>query len=117
MVRQVGRWFSLQLSGRWIGELGARVVNGLNPNNADGTPNEESWTEACRRYKAHLAEQRAQRKQPKEPEPPKPPAPKRCSFCREPQSATDILVGDGFTLICASCSQKVAAIFAEQHKQ
>ncbi len=36
------RWFS------WRG-VGAEVVYGLTPDNADGTVNENDWTKACRR--------------------------------------------------------------------
>lgn len=63
-----------------------QVVDDLMPNNDDGTPNEASWEEAMRRYKALRDQQRANRKRAKA-ERDAPPPPECCSFCGEPKSA------------------------------
>lgn len=88
MIDEVHYWFSVKLGRRpWeLRGIGRQVVDDLMPNNDDGTPNEASWEEAMRRYKALRDQQRANRKRAKA-ERDAPPPPECCSFCGEPKSA------------------------------
>jgi hypothetical protein len=117
MINEVGHWFYLQLNRAWhLRVIGAEVVYGLDPHNTDGTVNDAAWTEALQRYRTLRAEQRVERKR-KQPEQDAPPASKRSSFCGEPASEERVLVGNGYQMICATCTEEAAAIFAEHRKR
>jgi hypothetical protein len=114
MVHQVRYWFKLQLSRPHdLRGIGSEVVAGLAPNNDDGTTKEASWTEALRRYKAHLDQQRADRERAKA-ERHKHMA-ECCSFCCKPQSAERIFLGPGTTRICEACTARAAALFLKRN--
>ena len=94
--------------------LGARVIEGLT------LDSDESWMEACRRYKAFTDERRANRGKEKQAaaeaaaEAAAKPKVRHCWFCREPTSTKRIFVGDGALVICEICIAEAATIVAVQ---
>ena len=86
--------------------LAARVLDGLT------LDNDESWMEACRRYKAHVDEQKRQRQAEREKrEQPSVPC---CWFCLEPKTTERLFFGDRWRLICEVCVDEVAANLARE---
>lgn len=115
-IDEVHWWFRCKLGNRRINGIGAEVVDGLDPNNADGTANDAAWNEAMQRYKALRDQQRADRKAKAAREAADRNAPPCCMFCLKPKTAKRHLVGDGYRLICARCNNRITAMFAKLHK-
>jgi hypothetical protein len=71
---------------------------------------------ACRRYKAHIDQQRAQREQEKA-EAAKP-QPRRCWSCHQPETVKRIVVSfGGAMLICDRCVGKAARLIGRQKQK
>ena len=111
VINQIAYWARVRASAApWrLRAIGDRVIDGLT------LDTDESWMEACRRYKALKDERRAERE--KEKEQAAKPKPRYCLFCREPESTERIFVGHGVFLICEKCIAEAAAVVASAKRK
>jgi hypothetical protein len=113
MINEITHWRYLRANRpRDLRGISREIIEGLTLDNDD------SWQEACRRYKMLHDEQRRERRERREQREREEREGKvrHCSFCREPTSTERFFYGDqfDFPLICEVCVAEAAAVFAKQ---
>ena len=106
MIDQIAYWARKP---RWRrpSDIADRVLDGLT------LDNDESWMEACRRYKTLTDERKRERQVEREKE--KQPPVWHCLFCNEPTTTKRWFFGERSRIICEVCVDEVAGRKIREH--
>jgi hypothetical protein len=106
IIDEIQHWRWLREHQSWrLGARGEKIIDGL------ALDTDESWNEACRRYKADRDAARARSKAMRTQTAAAPVKREvRCTFCNEMRSPERRMVTDGFSAICEQCARNAIAL-------